>query len=221
MFQGLGGRFMMKFTIAAAIVSVALGVAGDANAGFFSNPTGLVSPVSTLDFTVFGLANDQVVTNQTAPFGVTFSPFVYFNPQGGFIPGGRVGNFTFPTEPAFVNPVTFNFSTAVTSAAFQIAADVTPYTFQALLGGSVVDSGNVTVDGGGTFIGFTADTFDAIKIIQNGAGGGPYWLAGNLQFGQVLPPSTQGVPEPVTVSLFATGLAGAIAMRRRKKKNAA
>jgi hypothetical protein len=188
-----------------------------ASAGFFTNATGLASPAETVDFTAFGLADNSVVTNQAASFGVTFSPFVYYNPQGGFFPNGRVGNFTFPTEPAFVNPVTLNLSGPITAAAFEMAADVTPYTFEALLGGSLVDSATVTAGATGQFFGFTGETFDAIEIMQAGAGGGPYWLVGNLQFGQsLIGPPVISTPEPFTLSLFGVGLAGAIAVRRRK-----
>ena len=39
---------------------------------------------------------------------------------------------------------------------------------------------------------------------------------GNIYIGES--PETVGVPEPITLSLFGAGLAGAVALRRRKKK---
>lgn len=184
-----------------------------ADAGFFTNSSGLVNPAQTIDFNSFNLSNDEVVTNQAAALGVTFSPFVYYNPEGGFFPNGRVGNFS-DSGVAFVNPVTLSFSGLFTAAAFQMAADTTPYSFDALLGNSVVDSGTTTVDDSGQFFGFTGVTFNAIEISQVSAGGGPYWLIGNLQFG----PSLVSVPEPGSFALLGTGIiALGLLIRKRQR----
>jgi PEP-CTERM motif len=187
-----------------------------AQAQFFENSTGLASPAETVDFNIFGLSDNEEVTNQSQTYGVTFSPFVYYNPQGGFFPNGRVGNFTFPTEPAFVDPVTFNFTKDLTAAAFQMAADGTPYTFTALLNGTAVASGTETIgDSPAPFIGFTGVTFNAIEIANAGTGGGPYWLIGNLQFG-----SSLVAPEPSTWAMLLLGFAGLGFLGYRAKRKA-
>jgi len=45
----------------------------------------------------------------------------------------------------------------------------------------------------------------------------PNWLASNPGYSLVFSPDSVAVPEPFTLSLFGAGLAGAAAMRRRKK----
>jgi hypothetical protein len=198
------GVFVGSFVALSLLLS-----SGHAHATFINDAaTGLASPASTINFTSPALAADTVVTNQFA--GVTFSPNVFFSPQSGFgITPNTLGNFTFPTQPAFVNPVTLTFSTALTGAAFQMAADVTPYSFTALLGGTTVDSGSATVTGVAGFFGFTGDTFDQLVITETGAGGGPYWLIGNLELG------ASAVPEPGTLALFGLGLTALGLLRRR------
>jgi hypothetical protein len=63
-----------------------------------------------------------------------------------------------------------------------------------------------------TDLAFGAAPVDQLKFLNDGSGG-QWWLVDNINFG----PSS-AVPEPITLSLFGAGLAGAAAMRRRKKK---
>jgi hypothetical protein len=60
---------------------------------------------------------------------------------------------------------------------------------------------------------------DPFSIVTNAEGTtGVDGFVQALEFAPVVPVTTTGVPEPFTLSLFGAGLAGAAAMRRRKKK---
>jgi hypothetical protein len=112
------------------------------HAGAFHNFFGLSKPGQTLTFNEVALPTDTVVTDQYAGLGVTFSPLVYYSPQTGFpgIVGHDIGNVTFSGN--LVDPTTSShFSQPLTDAAFAIAADITKYTFTALLSGSPVAGG--------------------------------------------------------------------------------
>ena len=196
----------------------ALTCALPAQASFLNGTAaGLASPASTNQFTTPSLAVDTMVTNQFA--GVMFSPNLYYDPQDGTafgISGISLGNFTFPTQPAFVNPVTISFAAPVAGAAFQMAGDGTPYSFAAYDGATLVDSGTTTVSfsTASSFFGFT-DPLTSIVITQAGAGGGSYYLLGNLQQGA----SLSSVPEPgaAALALAGLGLLGlAFALRGRR-----
>lgn len=56
----------------------------------------------------------------------------------------------------------------------------------------------------------------SIGATENADGSFIYNAGVNIYIGES--PETVGVPEPITVSLFGAGLAGAVALRRRKKK---
>ena len=165
--------------------------------------TGLPSPVSTLNFTDPVLMDNDAVTNQFA--GVTFSPNVYFNPEAdpGITPNA-LGNYTYLSEPAFIDPVTITFSSPVTAAAFQMNDDNASYTFTALLNGAPVDSGTATVGPTTAYFGFTGVDFNEITIAVSdpGPGPGPFWLIGNLELG------ASPVPEPSTWAMMLLGFVG-------------
>jgi hypothetical protein len=207
---------MGMFALAVVLAAAALGPVAYAD-DIIASPTGITSPTQTITFEEILLPMNSSLTNQYAGLGVTFSPNVYYSPQTGFgnVQGNDIGNFTFPTQPAFVNPMTMSFSSALTAAAFSFDADNTPFLFEALLGGTVVDSFSANVGvSSNDFYGFSNDVFNAIRITQTGAGGGPYWVADNIQFGA----AANAVPEPATLSLVGLGLIGLSVMIRRRTK---
>jgi hypothetical protein len=72
--------------------------------------------------------------------------------------------------------------------------------YSALGGGELADSGFPDSD---------------FSIVTNENANGSFtYSVGNIYIGE----SPEGVPEPVTLSLFGAGLVGAAALRRRKKK---
>ncbi len=64
-----------------------------------------------------------------------------------------------------------------------------------------------------TFTLFDTDPYDNFYDFTRGVDGGLI----NVGTGPVVVPPSNGVPEPMTLSLFGAGLAGAVAVRRRRK----
>jgi hypothetical protein len=176
--------------------------------------TGLASPGSTITFGEIVLPVNTELTTQYAGLGVSFSPAVFYNPQSWPQWANNVGNFTFPTQPAYVDPVTLMFSSTQTGAAFQLATEDSPFLFQAFLGSSLVDSFSVPLVGdvGNLYYGFANESFDSVVISYEGGGGGPYWLMGNLELSN----NNAVVPEPPSLLLLGAGLAGLVGLLSRK-----
>jgi hypothetical protein len=198
--------------LAVSMLVFAFGL-GVARAGQIdASATGLASPAETIDFSEIALAPNTVLTTQYSSLGISFSPNVYYDAEVSFGFTNDISNFTYATEPAFVDPVVFSFSSPQTSAAFQMVADDTPYTIEAFLGGTggtLVDSFVDPSIGGNTpglFYGFTGETFDTIEISQAGTGGGPYWDLGNIELSNA--PIATDAPEPGSLLLLGPALAG-------------
>lgn len=202
-------------TLVVGLALAMLGPVGLAHADdIIASPTGIASPTQTINFEEIVLAMNSSLTNQYASLGVTFSPDVFYSPQTGFgnVQGHDIGNFTF-TGGGPINPVTMSFSTLQTAAAFSFDADTTPYLFQALLGGVVVDSFSATVGvSSNDYYGFSSDVFDSIRITQTGAGGGPDWVADNIKTGA----AATAVAEPTTLFLLGSGLVVLARLSRKR-----
>ena len=202
-----------------------LALAAPSHAQFFNNATGLAAPANTITFSELGNLQGQPITNQFQPFGASFSPALLAD-NDSFGQAGSTGfsgqSLTNITGPGNFNPgpFTIQFNGTVTDAAFAIVDQEETYTFEALLGGFVVDSGSVFVGSnpGAGFVGFQNRLFDAIRF--NNTRNSSFALD-TLQFNPAAPAPGGGViPEPGTLALAATGLlplAGALVRKRRRR----
>ena len=176
-----------------------------------ASATGLTSPLVTITFDEHVLAASAVVTTEYSDLGVTFSPNLFYSPQTGFpnINGNDVGNFS-PSGDGPIDPFSINFLTPQPAAAFAFVSNSTPYTFVALLGSIPIESFTAVVGvSSPDFYGFEGITFDQIQVI----GTRDFNLLDNLQLGATA--SAAPVPEPASLLLLGTGLAGSFLRRRR------
>ena len=174
---------MRSSTLTAFLFSAMVAcLAGRTEAAFINTTTGLTGTTQTVTFSEHTFTPGTIITNQFADRGVTFAANAYYDADQGGGPNPGYPNFAgdyvtnFPVNgSSTVNPFTINFTSVVTGAAFAMAADVTPYMFVATLNGAFVDSGTATVGVTSTqdFYGFANERFNAISIVQIGAGSGP------------------------------------------------
>jgi hypothetical protein len=185
-----------------------------------SSPSGLGAPGATLTFDEIVLADNTILTVQYSSQGIQFSGFVYNGcpgcptaPPEGTKPD--ITNFANSDTSTFFPLSAMVFDFPVSGAAFNFASNVGTFTFTAKLGSATVEQFTVniassTINGvnGWGWYGFENTLFDAIEI-QAGAA----FLADHLQYAS----DTAPVPEPATLILAGSGLAGAWFRRRRQR----
>lgn len=158
------------------------------------------------------------VTGQFAGFGLSLSPELFYTVQNGFpnINGNNLGNFAqlnLPS-PSVVDPVILNFGSLRTAVAFAMVSNNGSYTFESLLGGSVVESFTSDVDASASnFYGFSSSAFDSIRITNLDS---DFFLLDNVQI-------SAAVPEPATWAFMIFGfgaIGGALRSNRRRQRKA-
>ncbi len=199
-----------KFTLSMAVL-VLLGLAtvsADA-APIINSPTGLASPATTITFSEFVFAPGTPLTTQYSSLGVTFSNVFYnvapINATG--ITPPLANNFAALGGP-FLNPFSLMFTVPQTSAAFGFLTNPGTSTFTALLNGGVVETFTAPTSLAGGFFGFTGIAFNEIRVSAGGVNGAAAF--DNVQLAPV--------PEPATLLLLGTGLAGVGAAVRKRRK---
>jgi hypothetical protein len=192
--------------IAIAIAGCLVFCSSAAQATFFQNSTGLASPAVTITFSEHILTPGDILTNQYADLGVTFSNQLFWSP----IPGGpphiddyNITNFL-PNQNAFQGQI--DFAQPVTGAAFAVAGNPGTLYISAFYQNVLVESGSILLDDSSqtnNFIGFTDIVFDRINLIPAGSPT-PAMVMDNLQV----------VPEPGSGLLVLVGVTG-LALKRR------
>ncbi len=148
------------------------------------------------------------------------------NPTGidGLVVDGTTYNVTFTTDPTKLN--TFVHGTALSSDANAALANALNALGVTELGPTVTPEGyladvdnSLSLFQGPACFGFF-DSFVNIPCPANGwltTDDGGSWTLGNNGSEYVVAADFTTVPEPLSLTLFGTGLAGVIAMRRRRK----
>ena len=163
--------------------------------------TGIAGAEFTLDFETPSLALGTVVTSQFA--GVTFGTNFEIRDSAEF--ANITGKYLDDISSGAPGPIVFD--QALKAVSFNLRSDPGTTTIQAFLDGVLVESFSAATNLTNTsnFFGFQDIIFDEIRLsgaVSNG------FNVDNLEF--------VTVPEPSSVALFALGIIGLGAARRRK-----
>lgn len=162
-----------------------------------------------------GVPNPLVIT--AGGNTLTFS-----KPSGLFVVDSFFGPNTLYTGNAYQQeggPITIDFATGVTEAGFMALANFTgppgfAFTLTAFNGAAVLGTFSVETFGtsGGVFLGLRTTGGDVItRLVVN-------HTISDFAIGPVTFGTAQAVPEPATLLLLSTGLAGAGAIARKRRK---
>ncbi|WP_414575621.1 PEP-CTERM sorting domain-containing protein [Anabaena sp. CCY 9402-a] len=202
-------------TTGMVLVLLGIGVNKAEAIAITGEPVGLTNPTNVINFDELGNLQNQVITNQFASYGVTFSNnFLWDNAtfgQSGSIgfSGGAIRS-PFPGTSrviSFLNPVT--------DAAFAAVDQNAALTVKAWLGGvngTLVETftRSIPFNPGSGFIGFKDILFDTIELnINSGIS------IDTLQFNPA-PPNP--VPEPITILGLGIGSVGMAVLKRKYGK---
>jgi hypothetical protein len=195
-----------------------------AHATFIQNNFGLSDPHSTITFGEHVFPDGSALTNQYADLGVVFSPNVYYF---------STPNAILPSIPPFfdntlvtnfipnirnIGQIVMSFTQPQTQVAFALgtSSGVTT-TFQAFLGGSLVESATAPTDFNlsNNFFGFRDITFDAISVQAFSSGVSQPFGFDNMQLSTAPNP----VPEPLTILGSATALGFGAFFKRKLKSS--
>ena len=212
------------------LASILLLVSVQANATPIISTSGLTNPTTTIDFGVslFPLATG--ITDQFAASGVIFGPRYGYGDTGvqqSNFSGGILFAIDRFLQPG-AQPGSISFTGDVIAASFAWVTNPGSTTFEAYHNDVLVEAFSATtntVDFPVGIFGFTGILFDEIRFtIEAGtigfqSGGGPIVIAENTDFGldNVRYIVASSVPEPTTLTLFATDLAGLGFMMRRRR----
>lgn len=133
------------------------------------------------------------------------------SPNAGMNATGATEVDLFASTPTVFNDAafsTFAFNNAVSSG----AGSSTSVTVQGWNGSTLEWTASEDLTADFTYLPFGNAPVTEVKFFNDGSAA-QWWLVDNINYNDPL----SAVPEPITLSLFGAGVAGAVAMRRRKK----